>query len=539
MVLLFLILFGKLFEVQIIKGEYYRTLAQQNRIRRIPIPAARGRILSSTGQALADNVAVKERILMGGSGVRLSRDLTDAPTEEIVTNYKRIYPLGEKFAHASGYLSIVTEKNVGKVDPRCPEKGTIESGSLVGVSGLEEQYECILRGTPGEELVEVDTTGKRIRILAIRNPVPGTDVSTSIDYGLQEELANVMKGADFGSERQNTVSSTNKGAAIVSDMNGKILAFYSAPSFDPNALIANTDPERTDHATVSALLKNPDLPFFNRVVGGTFHPGSVFKPLVALAALEEGAITKSYLYNDPGVVTVNGFSYNNWYFTEYGGLEGQIDLARAIARSTDTFFYKIGEATGPVNIAKWSGYFGLDAKTEIDLPGEVKGLIPTPEWKQKTKRESWFLGNTYNMAIGQGDVAVTPVELNTYIAAVADNGKFCTPSFILQSSPVCREITVSKNNIDLVKEGMIEACAAGGTGYTFFDFSEKNSGVTVACKTGTAEVGTDGIPHAWFTFFAPSENPQIVATVLFEEGGQGSSVAGPVARKIADYFFSR
>ncbi len=517
--LFFLVLFGKLFEVQIIKGGYYRNLSEQNRIRRIPIPAARGRIVSADGKSLADNTAIKEHVLMSEGGVTLSNDLTNALPEDIVTNYKRVYPLGEKFAHASGYLGVVSEKEVGTVDPRCPEKGVIESGDLIGVTGLEQEYDCELRGTPGEELIEVNTAGKRMRILGIKNPLPGQDINTSIDSDLQIELADSMD---------------KKGAAIITGADGRVLAFYSEPSFDPNLLI-----DRSDTQKISDLLKNPDLPFFDRVIAGTFHPGSVFKPVTALAALEESAIDKNFTFNDPGVITVNGFSYANWYFTENGRLEGQINLTRAIARSTDTFFYKIGEMVGPINIAKWSDIFGLDKPTDVDLPGEKEGLIPTPDWKVKTKNEPWFLGNTYNMSIGQGDVAVTPIEINTYIAAIASDGKICQPSFVSKGSPVCRQVPVNKNNIDLVKKGMLEACASGGTGYTFFDFTQKHSGLSVACKTGTAEVGTDGIPHAWFTLFVPAQNPQIVATFLVERGGQGSSVAGPIARKLTDYYFDR
>jgi penicillin-binding protein 2 len=191
---------------------------------------------------------------------------------------------------------------------------------------------------------------------------------------------------------------------------------------------------------------------------------------------------------------------------------------------------------GPNAIAKWAKTLGLDRVTGIDLPGEVAGLIPTPEWKKEVKKESWFLGNTYHMSIGQGDVTLTPIEVNTYISAIAGDGNLCKPHFNLEISGNCKKVDISKSNIDLIKEGMKEACRTGGTAYTFFDFSSKNGGQEVACKTGTAEVGTDGTPHAWFTVFAPAENPQIVATVLIEKGGEGSSVAGPIARKIIDYW---
>ncbi len=509
LILLFLILFAKLFEVQIIKGEYYRTLSQDNRIRNVPIPAPRGKILARGGEELATNVEIEKRVKFNLDGsISVTDDLTGATADEIIPDYKRVYPLGDQFAHAAGYLAVVSPNQVGTIDPNCPEKGPRVSGMLIGVTGLEDEYQCQLMGVPGEELVEVDTSGHEVRILGKRDPIPGQDIKTTIDYGLQEEVAKDMGGG--------------KGAAIVSDPNGQILAFYSSPSFDPTNIVPS--------------LNDPNLPLFDRVISGTFNPGSVFKPVVAIAALEERAIDKNFLFNDPGVITVNNFSYRNWYYTEYGKLEGQINLVRAIARSTDTFFYTIGGMVGPDAIARWADAFGLDKPTGVDLPGETHGLIPTPEWKETVKKESWFLGNTYHMSIGQGDVSVTPIELNTYIAAVADNGKICQPTLLLNSAPNCHQINVAQNNIDLVKEGMKEACTTGGTGYTFFDFGQKHPGLTVACKTGTAEVGTNGTPNAWFTLFIPADKPQVVVTVVFEKGGEGSSVAGPVARKIMDYY---
>jgi len=520
LILLFMILMAKLIEVQVIKGSYFRNLSEENRIRRVVIPAPRGKILARGGEILAGNTEIKKRIgFTDTGGFTLSEDLTGAVEEEVVTDYKRYYPMGDKFSHALGYLARVGENEVDKINPDCPGKGPISSDSLIGKTGLEEEYECLLSGVPGEEIIEVDASGYKLRMLGKKDPVPGQDLQTTIDYGLQTEIANEMNG--------------KKGAAIVTDTTGRILAFYSYPSFDPNIFI-----NKGNNNEISSLLNDDNLPFFNRVIGGTFHPGSVFKPLVSITALEEGVIDKNFTYNDQGVITINNYSYSNWYFSEYGRTEGSIDLTKAIARSTDTFFYTIGQMVGPDAIAKWANTFGLDSQTGIDISGEVKGLIPTPSWKELTKNESWFLGNTYHMSIGQGDVSVTPVEINTYISAIAANGNLCQPKFNESLPDKCKKIGVSKQNLDLVKEGMSKACSQGGTAYTFFDFSEKHGGVNVACKTGTAEVGTDGTPHAWFTFLAPIDKPQIVATVLIEKGGQGSSAAGPIARKIADYYYA-
>jgi penicillin-binding protein 2 len=519
LILLFLVLFAKLFETQIIKGKYYQTLSQGNRIRHVTIPAPRGRILARGGEELATNVAIKKRVKFASDGsFEVTDDLTGATPEEIVIDYKRVYPMGDKFSHALGYLAQVSDDEVGKINPDCPEKGPRASDILIGKTGLEQTYECSLLGTPGEELVEMGATGAEIRILGRREPTSGQDLKTTIDRGLQLEVASAMEG--------------KKGAVIVTDVTGQILAFYSFPTFDPNLFI-----DKNNNQEISGLLKNPDLPFFDRVISGTYHPGSVFKPLVTLAALQEGTIDKNFRYNDQGVIKVNDYSYSNWYFTEHGGTEGLIGLVKAIARSTDTFFYTIGQMTGPDAIAKWAKSFGLDTKTGIDIPGEVVGLIPTPDWKKETKNESWFLGNTYHMSIGQGDVSVTPIEINNYILGIS-GGNICKPRFDLESDKNCRSLSVSQNNLSLVTDGMEAACSQGGTAYTFFDFPAKHNGIDVACKTGTAEVGTDGTPHAWFTFFAPAENSQIVATVLIEKGGEGSSIAGPIARKIADYYFA-
>jgi penicillin-binding protein 2 len=522
LILFFLILFVKLFEIQIIKGGYYRDLSEENRIRHVPVPAPRGKILARGGEVLAGNIEIKKRIkFLPQGGFEITDDLTDASPEDIITDYKRVYPGNAVFAHAVGYLAQVGTDEVGKIDPACPEKGPRASGSLIGKTGLEEAYDCQLAGVPGEELIEVSTSGKKIRTLGEKNPIPGQDIKTTIDYGLQMEVSADLEG--------------KKGAAVVTDPQGEVLAFYSSPSFNPNLFIG-----RGNSQEIANLLKSPELPFFDRVISGTFHPGSVFKPLVAIAALQGGVIDKNFVFNDPGVITVSGFSYTNWYFTEYGRTEGTLGLVRAIARSTDTFFYKIGEMVGPEAIAGWAEKFGLDKKTGIDISGEVEGLIPTPRWKEETKKEAWFLGNTYHMSIGQGDVSVTPIEINNYISAIADGGKLCVPHFTDAASQnfQCKQLDIKKENLNLVKQGMGAACSEGGTAYTFFDFAQKHAGVKVACKTGTAEVGTDGTPHAWFTLFAPADDPKVVATVLIEKGGEGSSVAGPIARKIMDYYFN-
>jgi len=467
------VLVARLVDLQIIKGSYYRKLAEGNRIERVKIKAERGKILARGGEVLS----------------------------------------GPNFAHITGYIAETNANEVGIVDPKCIEKGPYKLGQIVGRGGLQEYYNCHLSGVDGEELVEVDSGGNKLRSIGIRYPIAGQDLKTNIDYNLQMEIAKNFEGLT--------------GSAVATDKNGQVLALFSSPTFDP--------------ANVVASLNDPELPLFNRAIGGIYHPGSIFKPLVAIAALEEGKISRSFRYTDTGVVTVESpygnYSYANWYLTQYGGQEGEIDMAKAMARSTDTFFYKIGEFVGIDNLVEWMKKFGLSKLTEIDLKGEVYSLVPYPEWKQKVKGERWFLGNTYHFSIGQGDLALTTVGIHRANLVVSNDGKLCNLKVVGQTD--CVNVKIKMDNLKYVQEGMKMTCESGGTAFTFFDFTEKHNGLEVACKTGTAETNEDGKNHAWFTVFAPIENPEIHLTVMVEKSGEGSKVAGPIARAVFDKYFAK
>lgn len=474
----FLILIGRLAELQIIKGEFYRNLSEGNRIERVKIKAERGKILARGGE----------------------------------------YLNGPDFAHVTGYLQETNESEVGKIDPKCIEKGAYKLGQIVGRGDLQEEYNCILTGVDGEELIEVNSQGEKIRTIGIRKPISGNDLKTNIDYWLQKTVAKEMEG--------------KLGSVVATDKNGQVLALFSSPTFNPD--------------DIRPSLNDPNLPLFNRAIGGLYHPGSIFKPLVAIAALEENKIDKNFRYVDTGVVTVESmygnYSYSNWYFTQYGGREGEIDLTKALARSTDTFFYKIGESVGINNLVDWMKKFGLTKLTDIDINGEILSLVPSPDWKERVKKEKWFLGNTYHFSIGQGDLALTAVGIHRADLAVSNGGKLCDLKIVGETK--CTDLKIKKENIELVKEGMKKACLpagrpgeSGGTGFTFFDFAEKHNGLEVACKTGTAETNEDDKTHAWFTVFAPVDNPEIHLTVMVEKSGEGSKVAGPIARKIMDEYF--
>lgn len=515
------LLLGRLGELQIIKGGYYKDLANGNRIRRIVIPAPRGKILAHAGEILADNTEVKKKVVFDPKeGYKTIDDIKGASPDELISEWERKYPYGSDFGHVTGYVGQVSPDEVGKIDPDCLEKGPATTGSLVGKTGIEAQFNCELRGIDGSQLIEVNSAGKKIRVLGIKNPVPGSDVITTFDAGLQRKTALGM--AD------------KKGAAVITDGKGQVLALFSSPSYDPNVFVKD---DFISTKKRSELLTDPDLPLFDRAISGEYHPGSIFKIVTASAALEEGKIDQNFTYNDVGFIKIGESSYTNWFFTQYGRTEGEIGLVKAIARSTDTFFYKIGELVGVNLLDKWAVKFGLGTKTGLDLPGEANGLVPTPAWKRQLKGELWFVGDTYNIAIGQGDLTVTPIQANTLASVVASGGKLCDPRIITGASP-CKNLGINTQTLNEIETGMVGACSEGGTAYPFFGFEPQ-----VACKTGTAETNEKDKTHAWFNAIAPAEvglgKPQIVTTILVEKGGEGSQVAAPIAKDIISYWVAR
>lgn len=507
-----LILLVRAVELQLIKGGYFRSLSENNRIRRITISAPRGRILAKGGEALAENKEVRKKIVFDAKEGYIKTTGVSEKDREAILEYERYYPNPKEFAHITGYVGKPGPSEVGKIRPGCKEKGIINPESVLGIMGIEKEYNCVLSGIDGEELIEVDSSGRKIRILGIKKPVSGEDLKLAIDFGLQKNIASAIE--------------EKTGAVVATDKEGRVLALYSFPTFDPNIFVSTEDGFK-----IREVLQGRDFPLFNRAISGLYHPGSVFKPVVGLAALGEGKIDSDFKYEDPGVIKIGDFSYSNWYFSQYGNKEGEINLEKAISRSTDTFFYKIGEMAGIDNINKWAGKLGLTEKTGIDLGGESSGFIPTPQWKEKTRGERWFLGNTYHVSIGQGDVVSTPIGMNNAISSLL-RGALCTPK--LTGEPLCNDLEAKAEHLSVIRRGMKEACSKGGTGYTFFDFPSP-----VLCKTGTAETNEDGKTHAWFVLGYPSDDPAFFLTVLIEKGGEGSKIAGPVARKIMDYWVKK
>lgn len=515
----FLILFGRLFQLQVLQGKENRLLADTNRIQKTVIGSPRGLILDRHGEILAGNVP---EYLLGDKEISRDEALTlqaEQTDTDLIINFRRQYNFGKGFAHLIGFLGEVTEKELN--EEKLGLKGYL-LGDLIGRLGLEAQYEDILRGQKGSEGVEVDTNGRTVRRMSKVLPIPGKSLTLSVDKKLQEVAEKAM--------------GDRKGAVVASNpQNGEILLLYSSPSFEGGAFL---DKKRQEEV-VRLIRDEEDMPLLNRVISGIYPPGSTFKIVTSIAGLEEGKITPETLIEDPGVIEVNSFKFTNWYFTQYGRTEGQINLARAIARSTDTYFYKVGEWLGAEKLITWAKKFNLDKTSGIDLPGEVPGFIATPAWKEEFRNESWFLGNTYHLSIGQGDISLTPLGVNLMTSVVASNGKLCKPRVLrigAENTPYkeeCNDLGIKKEYLDVVKKGMVGVCSPGGTGSPFFDFKPQ-----VACKTGTAEISSDKITHAWFTVFAPADNPGIVLTVLVEKGGEGSAVAAPIAKEILKEYFN-
>lgn len=474
------ILLSTLIKTQLFAGEYYRELSDNNRIRSIPIHAPRGIIYDKNKTALTINLPAFRL-----NGELVSKDqaiLLESNGQNPEIDSIRSYPLNEIFAHVVGYISATDR---------------------VGLGGLEEQYQDVLKGTDGQEIVEVDALGKTLRTLSVVNEKKGSDLDTTLDAKLQKSLYEEMKG--------------KKGAAIASDpKTGAILALVSTPSFDPNVFTDLNLNESYRGEKIKYYFNDPSQIMFDRAISGTFPPGSTYKIVTATAGLETGAINKSTIIVDEGTLVVGPYKFPNWHWLQSGVVEGPLDIVGAIKLSNDIFFYRVGEWTTVEKLTEWSKKLGLGSTLGIDLPGEAKGNI-------KNERD-WYLGDTYHMAIGQGDLLTTPLQVNHWTNLIASDGKLCRPYLV--GKPQCLDSGVKPTNIALIKEGMKEACSTGGTGWPMFGFKPQPY-----CKTGTAEFGDpNNRTHAWFTVFL--DEPSISLTILLEGAGEGSDVAAPIAKKV-------
>lgn len=534
----FFVLVWRLFDLTVINGREYRKRSDNNRTRVLVRHAPRGILLDRTGKPLVENI--------------------QHTSEEGGVKYVRRYLFGEALSHVAGYIGELSADELASEYYTTRNYGL---GDWVGRMGAEEVYNDRLRGRDGKEFVEIDSSGKILRTLGRVEELAGEDIRLSLDAGLSQAAKDAFPVSE-------------KGAIIVSKpATGEILALYSSPGFSPDAFISGMS-----QAEYDSLVNNPDLPMFNRAIGGVYPPGSTFKIVTAIAGIEEGVITKDTIVEDNGSITIGPFTFPNWYFLQYGKTEGAVDVVKALQRSNDIFFYKAGEWIGITKLALWAKKVGIGKPLGIELSGEVGGLMPDSSWKKTrfdteadkvARNDEWYLGDTYHVSIGQGYLLTTPLAVNSWTNIIANGGKICRPTIgkierLKTEREHCRDLGLHKETLNLILQGMEKACATGGTGWPLFNFSVKKSSdsaamhVPVACKTGTAEFGdpSKNHTHAWFTSFAPLPDtyipddikqtgqyidgtPEISVTVLVEGAGEGSNVAAPIAKKIYEEWFGR
>lgn len=559
---------GRLVYLQLFQGSYYRALSDSNRIRTQVVYAPRGIIFDRNGIPLVFNVPGFRQVIKCDPKKKCMDKVVLLNKEQafsfiakgdknISYDSLREYTYKEAMAHVLGYIGQISMDDLKK-----SEYVDYPADAFIGRTGIEKEYEHILRGKDGDQLVEVDAYGGKVRPLGQKDPVAGQDITLTLDAKLQQAVYSAMR-------------EIQKGAVIASKPNGEILAIVSKPSYDPNLFTL----DRTYSAATESAYKNissiltdgENQPLLDRAIGGVYPPGSTFKLVVAAAGLNEGIIDSSYSVTDTGILKVGKFSYANWYFTNYGRKEpGQVNVVRGLARSNDIFFYKLAELINVDRISAMAKRFGLGNITGIDLPGESEGTVPTREWKEENIGESWYLGDTYHYGIGQGFLLTTPLQVNMWTAAIANKGVLAKPYLIKDPAFVPlrqgfggtsagRQKLLSGKTIDLIRQGMIDSCSPGGVAWPLFEFKVESrkskvdgrnvmkvaSGsvnarqISIACKTGTAQHGgEETLPHAWITLFAPAYDPEIVVTVLNESSGEGSNEAAPVAKKILEAYFS-
>ena len=558
-----LVLFARAVDLQIIRGGLFLGKAEDNRIKLVINHAPRGAIFDRNGKVLAQNIpgyrlifdpsglsknkreqALTKLVSILGSGgnivqkfngakdkpvtlmMGLSEDkalLIEAegsslPGIQLEINPVRSYPYKEITASILGYTAEADQKDIEK-------KITISYnlGDQVGKFGVEQSMEDTLRGVDGYDLETITAQGEKTGGIYKTEPKAGQNITLTIDIDLQKFVYDTLS-----TELRNV--GAKSGSAIVLDPStGEILALVSIPSFDDN-LFAKGISEQDYSSLINSSLKT----LINRAIGASYPPGSTFKMVSATAGLETGTIKKDTKINDPGFITLGSHTFQNWLWIDHHQTEGQINVVRAIARSTDTFFYQLGQMLGEKPIQDWAKTFGLGKVTGIELPGEEAGLVPTDEWKLQTKKEPWYPGDTLNLSIGQGDLLVTPIQLSMITACFANGGKLLSPTILKDNGPnVIKDNFLKKDTIDAIREGLYQDnIGDGNVGWLFGNFK-----IPTAGKTGSAESG-QVLPHAWYTAMAPYPNAKIVATVQVENAGHGSEISAPVVKQIFDWWFA-
>tara|TARA_B110000908_G_scaffold131142_1_gene154264 strand:- start:17838 stop:19724 length:1887 start_codon:yes stop_codon:yes gene_type:complete len=584
-----LFLAARMFYLQVMQHDLYTTLSDKNRIQVQSVPPIRGLIYDRNGELIADNVPsfsltiTRERVedlestlksidaLIGLTPEqiesferRLSRrqrpyeavpillrmtqeqiaqisvNRYSLPGVDVQAKLVRHYPHGDLMAHAVGSVRRINEDDARRLDS-VAYSGTEHVGKI----GVEKYYENVLLGKVGYQRVETDARGRIMKVLDSTPPEPGSNLMLHVDSGLQRVASDAL------GDRRGTV-------VAIDPKTGGILALVSKPSYDPNLFIAGID-----HATYASLRDSIDVPLFNRALQGQYEPGSTLKPFLGLIGLATGTTSKEYKIEDPGWYKLpqNERLYRDWNWKKSGiGGHGLVNIEKAIYRSCNIYFYELAVKLGIDRIHDGLALFGFGQNTAIDLPEARKGLLPSRAWKLGSRGEPWYPGDTVNIGIGQGDILVTPLQLATAVAVLANRGGTVTPHMLKQNPLVTRNNQLP--DIDLIPEqawelvikSMEKVVHRGNQGFgengTAWAYIGRGIEYRMAGKSGTAQVvgiaqgelydaeliAERNRKHAWFIAFAPVDDPKIALAVLVENGGGGSEFASPVARKILDYY---
>ena len=573
---IFVILGLRLFAMQILEGGYYQAKAEGNRLRIVPMTAARGVMYDRNGQILVgsrpaytisimpngkpldDDELAKLATLLhkkpeeiqkkvddhkhGYEPIRIANDISmdvvtsieehrhELPGVSIDVEPLRYYPYETMASQLFGYVGEVSEDELAEIKEQDPNT-TVGAGSILGRAGLEKLYDSVLRGVDGGKQLEVDASGRPVAEVDRKHTVPGSNIHLTIDVNIQKAAEEAVK-----KELDQLRSSGATGAAVVAlDPNtGAVLAMVSAPEFNPNWFAKGITSTQWNQ-----LNNDKSHPFENKVIAGEYPPGSPFKIVTGTAALDLKKVTPDEMIFDSG---------KHWLIDKRnaeGEALGWLNFNKALAKSDNVYFYEMGNRVGIEGLVKYAGYFGIGEKTGINLVGEASGNMASPAYKRKVYDEDWYLGETFDAAIGQSFTLVTPLQMAVMLSEVANGGIKYRPyvvSRIDNKDGTPKEIfgpdklgilPVPKNIMDLVREGLRDVTNEGGTAGELF----KGFPIDVAGKTGTSE-NAHGRDHGWFVAYAPYDKPQIVVVALVEQGSFGAGSAGPIVRDILAAYFN-
>lgn len=552
--------------VQVVHGDYYRNLAENNRLRKLPVRAPRGLIYDREGRLMVENVPSydllidRSRALDLDDSVRFASEILERPEEElrraleaarkappfkpalvaadltlaqvgrfeakrlehpefeVDVRHLRLYRHGPRTAHVLGYLGEVSQQEIDRAD------GVYDPGDLVGKKGVEKTYDLHLRGDDGERVAVVDSRGRVLEEYRRDRADPGLPLTLSLDLELQQEAARLMED--------------KIGAVVAMDpRTGEIRALYSAPSYNANLLARGVSQTQW-----RGIIEAPFNPLQDRATQNTYSPGSVFKAVMGAAGLAEGVVDENVRFHCGGATVIYGHRFRCWKRAGHGS----VDLNAAIKGSCDIYFYNVGKLLGIDRIARYSRMFGLGSKTGIELDGEKAGLVPDPSWSLEVRKHPWYPGETISVSIGQGPILTTPLQIASMFAMIANDGHAVVPHLkVGETMDAEAGLDLPDGVLEPVRRGLWAVVnAPGGTAGR-----SRLEGVDMAGKTGTVQVVAqatwdlgDTLPfelrdHAWFASFAPTENAELVVVVFVEHGGSGSGTAAPIAKAIHEKYF--